>query len=84
MNMFQMAKSLLCNITIPLCNNSLCSLWLWKHFTMFPKGHIIDLNQAMGTTKEIAEMNRIGLRSVQCIIIKTWKGSGAGSSQHTQ
>ncbi|GBN94183.1 hypothetical protein AVEN_207876-1 [Araneus ventricosus] len=46
-----------------------------KGVSDFKKSPIIGLHQSKKTTKEIAEITGIGLRSVQRII-KTWKGSG--------
>ena len=45
-----------------------------KDFTVFQKGEIIGLHQAR-ITKVIAEIPRIGLRTVQPII-KAWKDNG--------
>ncbi|GBL85901.1 Transposable element Tcb1 transposase [Araneus ventricosus] len=46
-----------------------------KDVSDFKKGRIIGLHQSKKTTKEVAEITGIGLRSVQRIF-KTWKDSG--------
>ncbi|GBN21011.1 hypothetical protein AVEN_37404-1 [Araneus ventricosus] len=49
-----------------------------KDVSNFKKDQIIGLHQSMKTTKEIAEITGIGLRSVQSII-KTWEDIGEPS-----
>ncbi|GBM58445.1 hypothetical protein AVEN_269135-1 [Araneus ventricosus] len=54
-----------------------------KYVSDFKKGEITGQHQSKKTTKEIAEITGIGLRSLQRII-KTWKDSGEPSTSQNK